>query len=613
MKKAYFTILFLFCAILIFAQQSFSFALFTDLHINTGNNAPAEDLQNAVDDVNKNQAIEFVLISGDITETGDIESFQKAKEILNTLRMPWYITTGNHDTKWTPSGGTDFNKIFGNDKFSFEHKGYKFIGFNTGPLIKMGDGHIYPQDMDWVENELKITGKSMPVFIITHYPLLKGDVDNWFEMTALLRKYNVQAVLCGHYHRNMLINFDQIPGVVLRSSLRGSDNIGGYSIFNILPDSLHISEKIIDVPERNWLTLPIEIKKYDDEITENIPSYSVNKKYKNVKIKWVEDTRMAIFNSPTLASNKVYYADDDGNLHCIKADNGKYVWTFKTESRVVSAPAVSKNKVIFGSTDGGIYCVDALNGKQIWKFVSTHAVMGSPTISGDTVYIGGSDGCLRAFDFNSGKIIWEFCEIKNYVETKPLLVDGKIIFGAWDSYLYALNTSNGKLAWKWNNGQERIHFSPAAVLPVAAHGKVFITAPDRFLTALEVETGKVVWRTNKHTVRETIGISADRKTVYSRCMTDSVLAVDAQTDKYVLRWKTNADFGYDHNPSMLVEISGTLIFGTKNGLICGVRARDGKLLWQHKVGNTSVNTITPAGRREFLMTAIDGKVARIKF
>lgn len=612
MKKLNLMLIVLHYTIIVYAQQNFSFALFTDLHIQMVNSTPAEDLRRAVEDVNANPAIEFVLVAGDVTETGDLPSLQKACEILSALKVPWYITSGNHDTKWTPSGGTDFGRVFGDDKFSFTHKGYRFIGFNTGPLIKMGDGHIYPQDFDRVENELLKTGKSMPVFIVTHYPLQKGDVDNWYEITALLRNYNVQAVLNGHYHRNVLLNFDQIPGIVSRSVLRASAQAGGYSLFTIA-DSLHVAEKNIGQPPVPWLTLPLEKKTYDTEIAENIPSLAVNSKYKNVKTKWVADTRIAIFGPPAVAAGKIYYGDDAGFLHCLRASDGKHLWNYKTASRVVSTPVVSAGKVVFGSTDGGVYCLDASYGNLKWKFPTSRAVMGIPLIAGDTVFVGGSDGCFRALDINSGKAFWEFCEVRGYIESKPAIAGGKIIFGAWDSFLYALDAKTGELSWKWNNGQERKHFSPAAVWPVVAQGKVFVTAPDRFLTAINIEDGKVAWRTNKHTVRETIGISANRKTVYSRCMTDSVLAVVAPASDYTLRWKTSANFGYDHNPSMLVEMNGVLVFGTKNGLICGVRARDGKLMWQHKVGNTSVHTIVPIGRKEFVMTAIDGKVARIKF
>lgn len=612
MKRISLIYLLLFCILVVYAEQSFKFALFTDLHIQISNPLPGEDLRKAVDDVNQSTDIDFVLINGDITETGDLASLQKAKEIISGLKVPWYITSGNHDTKWTPSGGTAFGKVFGDDKFTFEHKGYRFIGFNTGPLIKMGDGHIYPQDFDWVEKELQKTNDNSPVFIVTHYPLLQGDVDNWYLMTDLLRKYDVKAVLSGHYHRNALLNYDQIPGIVLRSTLRANAPSGGYSVFTV-NDSLHIAEKIIGQPPIQWLSLSLEKRTYDNSTVVKIPGFEVNQKYKKVKPIWLTDTRMAIFGSPTIYKKMIYFGDDAGFLHCINVDNGSNLWSYKTGSRIVSTPVINQEKIVFGSTDGNIYCLDASSGNLIWKYLTREAVMGNPIVVVDTVFIGGSDGCFRALNLKTGEVFWEYCEVNGYIETKPVYADGKIIFGAWDAFLYALDAKNGKLLWKWNNGSKQIHFSPAAVWPVAAHGKVFITAPDRFLTAIDIKTGKTIWRTNKHTVRETIGIASDGNTIYSRCMTDSVLAVDARENNYTLHWKTSAQFGYDHNPSMLIDMNGVIIFGTKNGLICGVRSRDGKLLWQHKVGNTSIQTITPLKRKEFLITTLDGKVGRIKY
>ncbi|MDO9153226.1 MAG: PQQ-binding-like beta-propeller repeat protein [Paludibacter sp.] len=611
MKKIIFIIYLLIYFFAVNAAEKFRFALFTDLHIQLTNLQPDEDLYNAVKDINSLPNIDFVIVSGDITESGDVASLKKAKSILDNLRIPYYITSGNHETKWSESGATDFGKIFGNDKFVFIHKGVQFIGFNTGPIIKMGDGHIAPQDIDWVNTELTKTPVSMPVIAITHYPLLSGDVDNWYDMTDVLRKFNVQAVLGGHYHRNAMLNYENIPGIVNRSTLRAKDSTGGYSLYTV-SDSIHVFEKKTGQPERWWLSLPIEQKKYDKSDVSLRPSYQINKTYKNIRETWRLETRVAIFTTPAVQNNLVFYGDDSGILHCLKLSNGKSVWKFTTGSRIISSPAVSKNCVVFGSTDGNIYCLKTRTGKQIWKFTTDKAVMGCPLIGNDTVYIGGSDGCFRAFDLLSGKILWTFDKLNNYVETKAVVSSRKVMFGAWDTHFYALNVKDGSLAWKWNNGRTSIHFSPAAVLPVVSDGKVFFTAPDRFWTALDIETGKVIWRTSQHEVRETIGLSEDGKTVYSRCMNDSVVAINALADTPKVIWKTNAAYGYDHNVSMLIEHGGIIVFGTKNGLLSGMNARKGQVLWYYKIGNSIINTITPVSQNEFVLTTTEGVIARIK-
>jgi len=612
MRKTLALIVLIFCISVISAAETFRFALFTDLHIQMINPQPAIDLQNAVNDVNALQGIDFVIVSGDVTESGDWASLQKAKSILDGLSIPYYITVGNHELKWSESGATDFVKVFGADKFSFMHKGFRFIGFATGPVIKMGDGHVAPQDIDWVSEELSKNGKNIPVIAVTHYPLLGGDVDNWYDMTDVLRKYNVQAVLGGHYHRNVIFSYDGIPGIINRSTLKAKETSGGYSLYTI-SDSIHVAEKRTDQPERKWMAIAVEPKQYGAPDLALRPSYAINQSFKNVKEVWRLDTRVGIYTSPAVHGKHVYYGDDLGIFHCVKLSNGKSVWSFKTGSRIISSPTVSNNKVVFGSTDGNIYCLDAKSGKLIWKVATAKAVMGCPLIQNDTVYIGGSDGCFRALRLSDGKLIWAFDQLKNYVETRPVIANGKVMFGVWDSYFYALNVNDGSLAWKWNNGQTGMHYSPAAVLPVVSANKVFITAPDRFWTALDVETGKVVWRTKQHEVRETVGLSEDGKVVFSRCMNDSVMAVDALADYPKLLWKTNAAFGYDHNSSMLIERGGTVVFGTKNGLLLGIDAKNGNILWRYKIGNSIINTITALSKNECVLTTTEGVVARIKY
>jgi predicted phosphohydrolase len=249
-----FFIFFLSIQFVVLATSPFQFALFTDLHISVLKPQHAEDLQFAVDEVNVNGKIDFVLISGDDSDLGDLESLYQTKKILDNLKIPYYITSGNHDTHQGEIGSANFIRVFGKDTFSFSHSGYQFIGFPTGPQKGGNIGHIAAEDIDFVKRELN---KTNPTFVITHYPLLKGDLDNYKEMNDFLQKFNVKAVLNGHYHRNALLNFDGIPGIVNRSMLRGTQKAGGYSIYSV-SDSLKVSEKIIGEPERVWVALPLQ-------------------------------------------------------------------------------------------------------------------------------------------------------------------------------------------------------------------------------------------------------------------------------------------------------------------------------------------------------------------
>lgn len=86
------------------------------------------------------------MVTGDITEEGDRATMLKVKETLDLLKAKYYVILGNHETKWSDSGCTAFGEIFGGERFEFEHKGILFLGFNSGPLMRMAYGHVVPQD-----------------------------------------------------------------------------------------------------------------------------------------------------------------------------------------------------------------------------------------------------------------------------------------------------------------------------------------------------------------------------------------------------------------------------------------------------------------------------------
>lgn len=257
--KKYFFIFFLLIfqfAFDAFATEPFRFALFTDLHISTINPQPSEDLRNAISDVSCLKNIDFVVISGDVSDLGDTVSLKEAKQMLQKLNIPYYIVPGNHDIRWSETQATNFKKVFQDDKFTFTHKGYQFIGFATAPPTKSENGIIQKEDIDWMKSVLEKAGKEKPIFAVTHYPLQTGDVDNWKDMILVLNKYNVKAVIGGHYHRNVLFNYDGIPGIICRSTLRAKDVVGGYTLFSI-SDSIKVYEKRIGQLEEFWLALPI--------------------------------------------------------------------------------------------------------------------------------------------------------------------------------------------------------------------------------------------------------------------------------------------------------------------------------------------------------------------
>ena len=164
-----------------------------------------------------------------------------------------------------------------------------------------------------------------------------------------------------------------------------------------------------------------------------------------------------------------------GYLTAYALKDGKALWRFQSGKRIVGTPAVSEGIVVFGSADCKNIRSECSKRKLIVDSESLRTRIGGSNHRQRHCYIGASDHTFRAINTSNGEIKWTFTGVKGYIETKPLVTDSKIIFGAWDNTLYALNKADGRELWKWTGGLTRMHFSPAAVWPVAAEGKVFIT------------------------------------------------------------------------------------------------------------------------------------------
>ena len=591
----------------------FRFAHLTDLHLSPNNPNPTEDLLRSVAQINATDGIDFVLVTGDITEEGDRASMEKVKSCLDLLKVKYYVALGNHETKWSDSGCTAFGEIFGSERFEFEHKGFLFLGFNSGPLMRMAYGHVVPQDIRWMTERMEQAGKDKPVMLVTHYPMKDGDVDNWYEVTDAVRPYNIRLFIGGHYHANRNERYDGIPGILMRSNLRDKDGKQGYGIYEVTSDSIKVFTQRIGEPAKQWASFSLTEQYYDRQgKAEKYPDFSVNQEYSKAKEQWVVQTGVGIYCSPAVEKDKVFVGDDLGCLTAYALKNGKKLWSFASGKRIVGTPAVSEGIVVFGSADRNIYGLNAADGSLRWKVEAAEPVLGAVTIHEGIAYVGASDKTFRAIDIQTGKEVWSYNQVKGYIETKPLVVDDKVIFSAWDNTLYALEKATGKEIWKWTGGLTRMHFSPAAVWPVASNGKVFIADPQRAMTAVNLQNGETVWRTFRSQVRETIGLSEDGERVYSKTMNDSIVCYSTLTDTPEQVWASNVGFGYEHAPSMPLEKDGVVYGSTKEGLLFALEAKTGKIIWKHKIGNSLINTVFPLNGREVLFTATSGEVGLIR-
>ena len=561
MKKFLNTIyFFLLISVLSFAQE-YKYAWLSDIHI--GSPGADVDLENVVDDINTRPEIKFVILTGDIAEKGRNEELETTESILKKLKVPYHLIPGNHDTKWSESGCAKFAGLWGDDKFFFEYNGTAHIGINSGVYWRGGGGHVSVEDLNWLEEKLMSVKPGQEVVFYIHHPL-DGDVDNWFNVTNMLRNYDITSVLHGHGHTNRIVNFNGIPAAMGRSTL-SKNKSWGYNIVSSTKDSLLFYE----INRENKSKLWGGIGKANDTIVPKIDSLQfINY---DVNILWKEELNSSMSASLFPGKDKLFAATKDGILHCYSFD-GKKLWSYDTHGTVFSRPVQNRDIVAVGTIEGDLITINVNTGEALQIIGITEPIT-SQLISYDLknndkltagVIVGTANGNLFCYDLYTLELIWENNSAQGMIETLPLYVKDKIIFGCWDNYLYCVDAKTGALNWKWT-GNKNFYYSPAAHWTVTDGRNVYVSTPDKFVSAVDLLQGTTVWRKNDFASWESIGIDSQGKNLLIKSLTDKFYIVDAKTGKLIK--EVNAKFGLDTMPNQPVEDKGNIFWGSKNGSV----------------------------------------------
>ncbi len=591
------------------APNPLKFVVLADLHIVPGNDNDRifQQVRQQID----SEGYDYVFVAGDLTNQGNNEELDNVFAHLKQFETPYYAVPGNHETTWSESACKRINELWGNDRFLFEKDGYIFCGINTGPFMRMSDGHVKAEDLLWLDTELsKYDTKAKQVIFFSHYPMQDG-LGNFPALTAVLRKHNCQISFCGHEHRFKHINSDSIPQVVCHALYSREKQLGYTSVemdakrarcyYHLLGhdkpvDSMYIDLGYTDALLDKQTTLP------------NAEKGGVMPR--GWKVKKLHQESASLFTGINAADDVMVYGTSEGDVIARSITTNKELWRHHTGHSLFSTPLFYEQLVIVPTTSNSIIALDQNTGAQLWEVACETPVTGDGTIAGENLYIGAGSGVFMSLHLPTGKVNWQYDGVRDNARMQgaPAVTDKYVVFGAWDSYLYCLNIADGSLAWKWNNGREVDLIGPGNVVPVVRDNRVLIVAPDRYLTIIDLETGKTVYRTKEYKVRESLAYSDATGKAYAKTMDGELLSFTFPADELQGEVVTDLTMGYEHNPCPAFEKDGIVYSGSRGGVVSGMRASDNQFLFRFKCGNSSVLRFTEGPNGTVLANLTEGSV-----
>jgi 3',5'-cyclic AMP phosphodiesterase CpdA len=171
----------------------------------------------------------MIIHTGDITHLSKPEQFDAAQQLLGTLKVSEIHTVpGEHDV--TDGMGAEYFARFGkasNNKgfYSFDHHGVHFVALvNVMNFKPNGLGALGPEQLAWLEADLKARSASTPIVVFAHMPMWTI-YEPWGWGTAdadqamnLLKRFGSVTVLNGHIHQIV----QKVEGHVTFHTARGT-------------------------------------------------------------------------------------------------------------------------------------------------------------------------------------------------------------------------------------------------------------------------------------------------------------------------------------------------------------------------------------------------------
>lgn len=588
-------------------------AVLSDIHVNPGN-ANEAALHKVVDEINAGK-YDLVVVNGDLANEGSDAELTNVKSILDKIKHPLCVLTGNHENTWSQSATKTFVDLWGNDRFVTTVDSLVVVGINCGPYMKMGDGHIKQEDLHWLKATLDtaaVNGKRVLSF--NHYPLL-NDLDNVADYISVLEQFPVIGHINGHYHRWRQYNAggensgSDLPCAMVRALDMGKGNYG-YSVVEVDPAWVHIYNKQLDKPLEAKFAFAARTEHKKAEFAPR-PEIVAPKGFTVEKV-WTDSA--SIFTRLGFDDKHVFFGNSLGMARAVNKADGTLAWSLPTGASLFSRPVALKKGRVAVPAHNSILIVDAATGRvQASRPSAEGPYVADGTLTPDkNAYIQGAYKRIECRRADNAKPIWVYDSIFNYCQAAPAIDGNDLVFGAWDTNLRCLDLKTGKLRWTWNNGKKANMLGPGNVVPVIAGDKVFVVAPDRFMTAIDRATGQQLWRDNSLRYRESIGHSADLTRVYAKTMDGELVAIDATSPQFKELWCIDLGLGYEHAPCVIVEKDGYIYTGSRSGRVTITNAETHQLTASLPLGVSEINgiDIDPA-TGDIYASLIEGTIFRI--
>lgn len=294
---------------------------------------------------------------------------------------------------------------------------------------------------------------------------------------------------------------------------------------------------------------------------------------------------------PALLADRIYIADESGNVYAYDRNNGDLIWKTELETTLVGGVGVGDGRVLVSSEDGRLYALKALDGERLWQTRLSSEALSPAQANAEVVVVQTIDGRLTAYDPQEGQQLWvynaQLPPLTLRGTSTPLLTPNAVFAGFASGKVVALQPSDGTVGWEariavpeGKTELERIIDIDGTLL--LDGGRIYATSYQGQVAAIVAREGRVAWRQPMSSYR---GLAQSLTQVLATDAEGSVVALDQNNG--LEYWKQDALFYRQVTAPVVVD--SAVAVADYEGYVHFLSPQDGRFVGRYRVDSSGVS------------------------
>ena len=316
---------------------------------------------------------------------------------------------------------------------------------------------------------------------------------------------------------------------------------------------------------------------------------------KNISIDWSlsfdGDNQIGSF-EPGFSSENLFFADAEGNVVSLKAENGEENWN-RQLNFLAAGVASGFGIIVVSDLIGNVIALDQSDGSDLWSVNVKGEVLSKAAIDPKTVVVKTGSGELLGLDKSSGAILWSYRSklptLTIRGSSSPVISEDKVFVTFDSGRMGVFDINSGFPLWdsaiSYVTGSSELeNIIDSDSSPVVDGGLVYATNFQGKLNIFDVAQKRSVW-------------SYDASSFYSPVVTRGViLVVEANSGMKSFSSKnleeswSNEDY-LNRSLSNPVSFKGDLIVGDFEGFLHVIDPLNGTTIGRKKVSKKPIKTL----------------------